>query len=86
MGKGAFSYGAGKCMSSKSSGMSGTGKMSSAHGTNGQSKNNNMNQNTGGDRIGSNCRTFKHEAYPVAGPAKPYPKHAGQPGGHKSKA
>lgn len=36
----------------------GQGKMSSAHGTNGQSKSNNMNQNIG-NSVGSGVRGFK---------------------------
>lgn len=60
-------------------------KMSSAHGTNGQSKDNNMSQ--GGDnRVGKGCPGFKsgipgeaHVRTPIAG-------HAKQPSGHKSKA
>lgn len=86
MGKGAFTYGADKCMSSSRGPLkTNQGRMSSAHGTNGQSKNNNMSHNTGGDRIGSGTRTFKSGDYCQAGPTKPYPKHAGQPSGHKSK-
>lgn len=87
MSKGAFKYEGGKRMSGSQGALkSAQGKMSSAHGTNGQSKNNNMDKNTGGYRIGSGTRTFKDQAYPMAGPNKPYPKHAGQPSGHKSKA
>lgn len=88
MSKGAYKYsGSGsKCMSSKRTGLTGSGKVSSAHGTNGQSKDNNMDRNSGGYRIGSGTRTFKKESYPIAGPTKPYPKHAGQPSGHKDKA
>jgi hypothetical protein len=67
MPKGAFKYGAGKSMSGKKTGMSGTGKMSCAHGTNGQSKDNNMNRTTGGDMLGVGCRTFKKAPYKLAG-------------------
>lgn len=74
-----------KCMSSKSGALkSAQGKMSSAQGTNGQSKNNNMDKNTGGYKIGSGCRTFKKEGYNLAGPVSGSPRHATQPKGHKS--
>ena len=43
---------------SKGALVSGSGKMSSAHGTTGQSKSNNMNQG-GSNTVGSCCRTFK---------------------------
>ncbi len=89
-GKGAYKYSemsGSKCMSKTSAGFKTTGpKMSSAHGTNGESKDHNMGHNTGGYLIGKGTRTFKHEAYPTAGPCKPYPKHADQPSGHKTKA
>lgn len=86
MSKGAFTYGAGKRMSGSKTGLTGSGKMSSAHGTTGQSKDNNMNRNTGGYRIGSDCPTFKHEGYKTAGYSGGATKHASQPSGHKKNA
>jgi hypothetical protein len=86
-GSGAFTYGAGKCMSgAKGPLKANQGKMSSAHGQQGQSKNNNMSHNTGGYRIGEGTRTFKSGDYCIAGPNKPYPRHGSQPSGHKDKA
>jgi hypothetical protein len=86
-GKGAFTYGAGKCMSGSQGALkSNQGSMSSAHGQQGKSKNNNMSHNTGGYRIGSGTRTFSPESYRQAGPKGSYPRHASQPSGHKDKA
>lgn len=86
MSKGAFKYGSGKCMSGKRTGMSGSGKMSSAHGTTGQSKDNNMNRTTGGYMIGSDCRTFKKNGIRQFSGEKGGPKHVTATGVHKSKA
>ncbi len=61
-------------------------KMCTAHGTNGQSRDHNMGNLTGGYLIGKGCRTFKPESYRLAGPPSGNPKHASQPSGHKSKA
>lgn len=85
MAKGAFPY-TGKSMSSKKFG-SGSGKMSGAHGTNGQSKNNNMSHNTSnGTRVGAGTRTFKHNGIRQFSGETGGPKHAKQPSGHKSLA
>lgn len=88
MSKGPYKYSevtGSKCMSSAKGPLkNGTGKMSSAHGQHGGSKSHNMNQG-GGNKIGKGTRTFKHEAYPSAGPKRSYPGHASQPSGHKSK-
>lgn len=88
-GKGAFRYeGAGtKCMSSSKGPLkSAQGKMSSAHGTTGQSKNNNMDHNTGGYRIGSGTRTFHHNGIKQHSGVKGDTQQASQPSGHKDKA
>lgn len=61
----------------------GQGKMSSAHGTNGQSKDNNMNQNAK-DAVGSDCRGFRHGIPGEAHARTPVAGHADQPDGHKS--
>lgn len=86
MSKGAFKYGAGKRMSGSKSGLTGSGKMSSAHGTTGQSKNNNMNRTTGGDMVGAGTRTFHKDGIKQYSGVKGDTKHASQPSGHKSKA
>lgn len=85
MSKGAYKYEGGKCMSGSKAGLTGSGKMSAAHGTNGQSTKNNMNRNPSG-AVGSGCRTFSkgipgeaHVRTPIAG-------HAKQPSGHKKDA
>ena len=86
-GKGAFKYeGAGyKCMStSKGSLKAAQGRMSGAHGTNGQSKDNNMSKTTGGYLIGKGTPTFERESY-VRGGHKSFGQ-AKQPSGHKTKA
>lgn len=73
-----------KCMSGKQGALkSGQGKMSSAHGTNGQSTNNNMSKNSGGYRIGADCPTFGSSNYRQAGPGKSATTHAKQPSGKK---
>lgn len=83
--KGKYSGPGSKCMSGSRTGLSGKGKMSNAHGTNGQSKDNNMSRNTGGYRIGSNCRTFKSGLPSQPTQARGYPTHADQPSGHGKK-
>lgn len=64
---------------------SGQGKMSSAHGTNGQSKSNNMNQNVG-NSVGHATRSFKDTQTKKAGYSGGGTAHAKQPSGHKDKA
>lgn len=60
----------------------GQGKMSAAHGTNGQSKSNNMNQ-TVGNSVGSKCRGFKSGPIGEAGYKGGGTAQAKQPSGHK---
>lgn len=85
-GKGPYMYSeaSGAKCTSKAHGalMKGSGKMSSAHGTNGQSKSNNMNQNSG-NAIGKNCRTFKSGLLGKAGYDGGGTAHANQSQGHK---
>lgn len=83
MAKGPFPY-TGKSMSGKKFGH-GSGKMSSAHGCNGQSKNNNMDKNTGGNRIGAGTRTFHKNGIKQYSGVKGDTRHANQPK-HKSLA
>ncbi len=88
MSKGAYKYeGAGtKCMSgSRGKLTSARGKMSAAHGTNGQSKDNNMNQNVG-NSVGAGCRGFRSGIPGEAGYKGGSTAHAKQPSGHKDKA
>lgn len=84
MSKGAYRYSdisGSKCMSSSRSKLtSAKGKMSSAHGTNGQSKDNNMSQN-GSGAIGHGCRTFKNGLLGKAGYDGGGTAHAKQPKG-----
>lgn len=86
MAKGAFTYGAGKRMSGSKTGLTGRGKMSGAHGTTGQSRDNNMDRTTGGYMIGAGTRTFHKNGIKQYSGEKGGPKHADQPSGHKSKA
>jgi hypothetical protein len=62
MHKGAYKYDGGKQMSGSRTGMSGKGRMSSSHGTNGQSKDNNMSRKTGGHCL-SKGEGFGHSEY-----------------------
>lgn len=84
MSKGAFTYGAGKRMSSSKSGLTGSGKMSSAHGLNSGNSTKGMRHPEG--RVGADCPGFSSgipsEAHKRGG-SNP---HADQPSGHKSKA
>lgn len=89
-GKGAYTYnevGSGeRCMPSNSGKLtSARGKMSAAHGTNGQSKDNNMNQNAK-DAVGAYCRTFRSGPISEAGYKGGATAHGKQPSGHKDKA
>lgn len=86
MSKGAYTYGAGSRMSGKRTGMSGSGKMSGAHGTTGQSKDNNMSRKSGGHTLGDCCRTFHHDGIKQHSGVPNDTKQASQPSGHRSKA
>lgn len=68
-------------MSTSKAGLTGTGRMSSAHGTTGQSKNNNMNRNNS-DAIGKGCRTFRSGIPGEAGYKGGGTAQAKQPKGH----
>lgn len=89
MSKGPYRYSeisGSKCMSPSQGALKrGQGKMSSAHGTNGQSKSNNMNQNVG-NSVGAGCRPFRSGLPGKAGYDGGGTAHAKQPSGHKSKA
>lgn len=83
MSKGAYKYSevasGSKCMSSSKGKLtSASGKMSAAHGTNGQSKDNNMNQNAKG-AVGAYCRSFRSGIPGEAGYKGGGTAHAKQP-------
>lgn len=86
MSKGAYKYSdvsGSKCMSSSKGAMvKAQGKMSSAHGTNGQSTNNNMQQNAG-NSVGHSTRTFRSGLLGEAGYKGGGTAHAKQPKGSK---
>ena len=84
MSKGSFTYGAGKRMSSSKSGLTGSGKMSSAHGLNSGNSTKGMRHAEG--RVGAGCPGFKSGIPSDAGYKGGGTAHADQPSGHKSKA
>lgn len=80
MSKGAYKYSdqsGAKCMS-KSHGVlkSAQGKMSSSHGVVPKNTHNNMDQGGTNQKIGQNCRGFKHGIPGEAGPVKPTVGHS----------
>lgn len=84
MAKGAFTYGAGKRMSSSKSGLTGSGRMSGAHGLNSGNPTKGMRHPEG--RVGADCGTFKSGIPSEAGYKDGGTAHAKQPQGHKDKA
>lgn len=83
MSKGAYKYEGGKCMSSSKSGLTGTGKMSSAHGLNSGNPTKGLRHPEG--RVGKGS-PFKSGIPSEAGYKGGSTAHANQPSGHKSKA
>ena len=84
MSKGAFTYGAGKRMSSSKSGLTGSGKMSSAHGLNSGNSTKSMRHAEG--RIGAGCPGFEKGLLGEPGYKGGGTAHAAQPSGHKKDA
>lgn len=66
------------------SGLTGSGKMSSAHGNGSGNPTKGMRHAEG--RLGASCRSFKSNLSSTTGGQTGGPKHASQPQGHKSKA
>lgn len=86
MSKGPFKLRVDKTMSGKKTGLTGSGKMSSAHGCTGQSKDNNMTRTTGGYMIGKGVPTFKKNGIRQFSGVKGDTRHATPQKGHKSLA
>lgn len=84
MSKGAFPY-TGTCMPKSKSGLTGSGKMSSAHGTNTGNAYHAV-KNAGATTVGKGVRGFKSGIPGNKAPMNDASKHAKQPSGHKSKA
>ena len=84
MGKGAFTYEGGRSMPKSKSGLTGSGKMSSAHGLNSGNATKGMRHAEG--RIGAGCKGFSSGIPGDKSPVNSAAHHAKQPSGHKSKA
>ena len=84
MPKGAYTYEGGKKMSCSKSGLTGSGRMSSAHGLN--SGNSTKGMRHPENRVGADCPGFKSGIPAEAHKRGGFDPHASQPSGHKSKA